>query len=226
MTVLVIVFYFIKVNEFKEFTVAAITEHFEVKVINFIHFKAPNETYLHAESSMMPSAIYTNENSIINWDPLRVNFLALDTKIVHVGLHFSWILKISFLILQPSLGFGRWTKSLSFRCVQIVGEFQSMVRRRNYTLICFIILIFATRSLTMVVSGSSCSKIARLSLSFMCLIILGCVIRLVRIKSFINWFIPVIQKTNFCNWSPFLFIQLFLIILMRTLDIFVTTFTW
>jgi hypothetical protein len=85
-----------------------------MKVIYFVHFKTSDEAYLHAKTPMLPSAINANKYAIINWNPLRINSLTFNTEIIHICLHFLWILEISFLIFQPSLSFSRWTKPLFF----------------------------------------------------------------------------------------------------------------
>lgn len=128
MPILISIFYIIQTNEFQKFAISSIFEHFQVKVIYFVHFKTSDEAYLHAKTSMLPSAINANKYAIINRNPLRIDSLTLDTEIIHICLHFLWILEISFLIFQPCLSFGGWTKSLFFTRSILQNKIRCFIR--------------------------------------------------------------------------------------------------
>jgi hypothetical protein len=58
-----------------------------MEIINFVHLQRPHEADLDTESSVMASTIDANKNAIINGNPLRVNLMALNTKVVHINFH-------------------------------------------------------------------------------------------------------------------------------------------
>ena len=73
-------------DEVSEGAVPAVTEHSRLQLSDIVHLKTTDKTYLHAESTMLASALKANVDTVIDGDPLRPDGSTLETMIVlHVA---------------------------------------------------------------------------------------------------------------------------------------------
>ena len=111
--------------------------------VNFIHLKTPYKTYVDTISSMKSWTSNTYENSIIDWNPLRIWIIAFNTKIIHILFHFFLPITITILTFYPHLCFSSRHYDFIIRLLCIKWYILKwIVRIFNCVIVKYIILWF------------------------------------------------------------------------------------
>ena len=72
----------VELKKFKELLVATVSEHSLLNIADVVHFQTSNEGDLDSETSVRPSTVEADVNSIVNRDPLGTFSLTLKAIIV------------------------------------------------------------------------------------------------------------------------------------------------
>ena len=84
---LLIAIQFVELNELLELTISSHSEQFYLLGLYLVQGQASDEADVDTEGAMAASAMYAEEDTVVNRDPVGFGGMTVTTELIHVCLH-------------------------------------------------------------------------------------------------------------------------------------------